>query len=295
MTESNAVRDEEVVLAVAIDEPLRLSRLPSLRGLFALFVLALRQQVRGWRLVVLALLFLLPGALAVTIHLTSPGGAGRVFQPGALEFDLIHNLIAHALAPLAALLCTAGIIRDEIEEQTLTYVLLRPLPRTAVYAVKLLAALVIVAALTASFSVATAFLIAGLQGRFDLAVLLPESLKIAAIVALTQIAYCGVFALLGLLLRRSLIIGVAYIVLFEGILASFDTLARRLTVMYYYRVLVIRWLSPPDPRPWVIDMTKAASAENCALILLGAGVVLAALGAVLFASREFRMKTPGAE
>ncbi len=30
--------------------------------LAALFALALRQQVRGWRLVVLGLLFLLPGA-----------------------------------------------------------------------------------------------------------------------------------------------------------------------------------------------------------------------------------------
>jgi len=38
--------------------------------------------------------------------------------------------------------------------------------------------------------------------------------------------------------ERSLFVGVAYIVLFEGILASLDTVARRLTIMFYFRVLV---------------------------------------------------------
>ena len=43
------------------------------------------------------------------------------------------NFIPHALAPLAALLYSAGIIQDEVEDQTLTYLLLRPLPRWALY------------------------------------------------------------------------------------------------------------------------------------------------------------------
>ena len=68
-----------------------------------------------------------------------------------LDFSFLFNLIPHALAPLAALLCAGGIIRDEVEEQTLTYLLLRPLPRTAIYAVKLLASLITAAILT-SFS-----------------------------------------------------------------------------------------------------------------------------------------------
>ena len=71
-----------------------------------------------------------------------------------------------------------------------------------------------------------------------------QALKTAAVLALAQVGYCGLFGLLGLLMRRSLLVGVAYIVLFEGILASFDTVARRLTIMYYFRVLVLRWLDP---------------------------------------------------
>ena len=50
-----------------------------------------------------------------------------------LRVRLRFNLIPHALAPLAALFYAAGIIQDEVEEQTLTYLLLRPLPRWALY------------------------------------------------------------------------------------------------------------------------------------------------------------------
>src|SRR6266513_3123035 len=106
-----------------------------LSALAALFWLTLRQQARGRRLIVLALLFTLPAALAVLVRSLSERIPGSV-----LEAQLIFNLIPQALAPLAALLYATGVIQDEIEEQTLTYLLIRPLPRAALYVTKLLAA-----------------------------------------------------------------------------------------------------------------------------------------------------------
>src|SRR5438874_10671238 len=97
-----------------------------LTALAALFVLTLREHLRGRRLLLLSLLFLLPAVLAVVIRL-----APFAPTPEKLEFALIFNLIPHVLATLTALLYAAGIIRDEVEGQTLTYLLLRPLPRWA--------------------------------------------------------------------------------------------------------------------------------------------------------------------
>ena len=281
--------------SVPVDDALRLSRFPSFRALAALLVLALRQQVRGWRLVILGLLFMLPGTLAVIAYLATPLSS-RVSTPAeVLEFTLLFNLIPHALAPLAALLCAGGIIRDEVEEQTLTYVLLRPLPRTAIYAVKLLAALLTAALLAAFFTVATLLLITLMTGGSLTAGLLLQGAKIAAIFSLAQVAYCGLFALLALFMRRSLLIGVVYIILFEGVLASFDTIARRMTVMYYFRVLVLRWLEPASGSTWNFNLNSAPSSAACVLTLLGAGLALTILGALVFAAREFRMKTAEGE
>src|SRR5437667_8372838 len=116
-----------------------------LSALAALFWLTLRQQARGRRLIVLSLLFVLPAALAVLIRSLSEGVSSDV-----MEGQLIFNLIPQALAPLAALLYATGVIQDEIEEQTLTYLLVRPLPRAALYVTKLLAAVLTTSLLAAA-------------------------------------------------------------------------------------------------------------------------------------------------
>ena len=83
-----------------------------------------------------------PAAAGAVAFVCAARRAGRGGQPDCsrfppraekLQFALVFNLIPHALAPLAALLYATGIIQDEVEEQTLTYLLLRPLPRWAIY------------------------------------------------------------------------------------------------------------------------------------------------------------------
>jgi ABC-2 type transport system permease protein len=266
-----------------------LSHLPSPGALATLFVLTLRQHIRGRRLLVLSLLFALPSALAAVVSLLSH------FPPPAAEvqFVFIFNFIPHALAPLAALLYATGIIQDEVEEQTLTYLLVRPLPRWAIYIVKLLATLLVVSALTAVFTAITYAVIAVTRSNPIDAELMRQALKTSAALALAEAGYCGLFGLLGLLMRKSLFVGVFYIFLFEGLLASFDTVMRRMTVMYYFRVLVLRWLNPANgARDWAINLTTAPDVQTCVWTLASVGVVLMMLAAMLFSVREFRMKTP---
>jgi ABC-2 type transport system permease protein len=275
------------------DEPLRLSHIPSLRALSALAVLSLRQQMRGWRMIVLCLLFMIPSALVVLVKVATP--AGRLPPANDLNMAFIYIFIPNALAPLAALLCAGGVVRDDVEEQTLTYLLLRPLPRSALYTVKLLASMIITSALTVFFSAATFVLIDCLADKPINGNLVEYTIRLALIFAVTQTAYCAIFGVMGVVLRRSLLIGVAYIVLFEGILAAFPTMARQLSVVFYFRVLVLRWLNPPDTSVWAIDAATAPTAMSCVLTLLVAALVLTAVGSLLLSAREFRMKTPEGE
>ena len=62
---------------IAAAEAVVLSRRPDLRALAALFVLTLRQHFRGRRLLVLSLLFALPGVLAAVVAVTSRGACRR--------------------------------------------------------------------------------------------------------------------------------------------------------------------------------------------------------------------------
>jgi ABC-2 type transport system permease protein len=272
---------------------LALSRLPSPQALVALFVLSLRQQFRGWRPVVLSVLFLVPAALALLCVATMSHRGEDLHDQ--LEEWLVFKLIPGALAPLAALLSAGGIVRDETEEQTLTYLLLRPIPRTLLYAIKLLGAFIAVTTMAVFFSLLTLAFIGWVAGSSPTAWKTIPVAKVAAVFAVAQVAYCGLFGILGLLMRRSLVVGVAYIIFFEWVLASHDTLIRRATVMFHFRILVMRWIEPSYEKGWGISLAQAPTANECATYLLLVGLVLAALGAVFFALREFRMKTPEGE
>jgi ABC-2 type transport system permease protein len=271
--------------APVVDVPVR--RGFDLSALAALAVLTLRQHLRGRRLLILSLLFLLPSVLAAVTRF-----ARHPPPPEHLEFVLIFNFIPHALATLTALLYAAGIIQDEVEEQTLTYLLLRPLPRWALYVTKLAVTVVVTSVLTGVFTVLAYVVIywntAGLWGD----VLPGRALKTAALLALAQVGYCSLFGTLSLLTRRSLLVGLGYIVAIEGLLANFESVVRRLTVMYYFRVLAVRWLEPPDSKVWSIDLDKAPGAGECVLTLLAASAAITLLGMVLMMRQEFRMKTP---
>jgi ABC-2 type transport system permease protein len=273
---------------IDIDYSVVLSHFPSPGALATLFILTLRQQIRGRRLLVLSLLFALPSVLAAVVNLASR------FPPPteSLQFALVFNLIPHTLVPLAALLYATGIIQDEVEEQTLTYLLLRPLPRWALYLVKLFATMFMTSVLVAVFT-AVALAVISFTAREPVNIgHVAIALKTAGALSLAQVGYCGFFGFLGLLTRRSLLAGVAYIILFEGLMASLDTVARRLTIMYYFRVIVMRWMQPASGKDWSIDLATAPQVRTCALILLSAGLVLAITGAIFFARKEFRMKTP---
>jgi ABC-2 type transport system permease protein len=260
----------------------------------ALFVLTVRQHTHGRRLLVLGLLYALPVGLAVLLR-----SLARPAPPDVLEFALVLNLLPHGLAPLTALLYASGVVRDEVEEQTLTYLLLRSVPRWAVYAVRLLATLcvttLLVAAATAALYLAVYWGTPELWGD----VFPTRVVRAAGVMALGQVGYCALFGFLGLFARRSLVVGVGYIVAVEGVLASLDFVARKLTVVYYVRALFLRWLDPPGEllarwqRDWGMDVATLPSARECVLTVGLFGVIVTLLTAAWFARREFRVKTPG--
>jgi ABC-2 type transport system permease protein len=272
--------------------PLRRSYSGELSACAALFGLTLRQYTHGRRLLVVALLYALPVGLAVLLR-SLPNPA----PPDILEVALIFHLLPHGLAPFTALLYAAGIVQDEVEEQTLTYLLMRSVPRRALYVTKLLPTLCLTALLVAVAAVA--LYAASFWGTPEFGeVMTTRAPRAAAVMALAQVGYCTLFGLLGLITRRPLIAGVAYIVVVEGVLANLNFVGRTLTVVYYVRTLIVRWLPFPQEtlerklKEWDLDLTTAPSVRRCLVALLGAGVAVAALSALEFARREFRMKTP---
>jgi len=281
----------------------RRSRGGELSAILALFRLTIRQHIHGRRIIVLGLLYLLPCGLAILLrYLPHPP------RPDELEFALILNLLPHAFAPLTALLYAASTVQDEVEDQTMTYLLMRSIPRWALYVTKLAATWCVT---TALMVIATVMLYASIYGgtpEFN-EILRGRMLTVLGITALAQFTYCTVFGLIGLAARRSLIVGLVFIVVIEGVFANLEFILRNITVVHYVRTLYLRWIEFPDRmmrdiRDWNLTreerlpdggreyFIEAPTAEEAVWRLVIAGVVLLAFSAWWFSRKEFRVKTP---
>lgn len=264
----------------------RLSSRVPISALTALLNITASRLVRGRRLLALALIFSVPVLFAMLAHRFQVP-----YRAGWTEAVLVFGLIPQALLPLAALLFATGMVQDDVEEQTLTYLLIRPIPRWMIYVVKVVGTWLVAATVTALFTAAALGVVYWGTGEFSPAELARRALIFSGLLALSQLTYTAMFGTLSLLLRRSLVLGVVYIVLFEGVLANIGFAVRRLTVLFYVRVLSIRWLGLSGD-DWSISLDEAPGAVECLVCLAGAAAAMAIVGAVVFSVREFRVKTP---
>ncbi|MFO0906931.1 MAG: ABC transporter permease [Isosphaeraceae bacterium] len=250
--------------------------------------LSVEQFVRGRRLLALAALFFLPTLIVIAARYGNPNYPKQVAK---IEELLVFYMIPQALLPLTALILASGIIRDEEEGQTLTYLLIRPIPRPSIYIAKLLAAWIVAAGLAAVFTTVTLAAIHWGQPDFWGTVIPARALKIAALGALGLWVYVVLFGGVSLVVRWVLPLGVSYIALFEGVFANIDFTFRRVTVLWYVRILAERWLGL-HVDSWSIDLEEAPGGVEALATLLIASLVIAALSAWRFGTREIRMKTP---
>ena len=255
---------------------------------WTLFRISVSQFVRGKRLLVLSLLFALPTGLAALARYYHEATPQMIAD---LEQAMIFYMIPQALVPVTALIFASGMIRDEVEGQTITYLLIRPIPRPSIYLAKLLAAWVVAAGVTTVFT--TTALIAVHWKTDDLwGTIIPgHAARISALSVLSLLVYLALFGGLSLIFRWVLPLGVAYIVIFEGFCANIDFAVRRVTVLWYVRILAERWFGL-HVEAWGIKLDEAPSGQEALITLITAALVMALASAFLFGMRELRVKTP---
>lgn len=133
------------------------------------------------------------------------------------------------ILPVVALIFGSMVLGETQEDGTLVYLWLRPMDRSPVVVAAFCAALTAVLPL-AVVPVTLSGLLVG--GGADLA----WSAVLSTLVGAA--AYVALFLLLGLLVKHSVVWGLAYILIWEGIAAIIGTAASRLTVRGYTRSII---------------------------------------------------------
>jgi ABC-2 type transport system permease protein len=161
---------------------------------------------RAW---LAAAAILLPFILTFFYRLASEDREGDrlIFMLG-----MNRDIIIGVLVPLTAVIFGTTAFGGEVDDGTLIYLLVQPLPRWRVALTKYAIAVLITAAINTA-----AILLAWFAMRNgELPAAIPRAFIAAALVG--SILYCALFSYVGLATRKGLVLGLLYIIFFENVL-----------------------------------------------------------------------------
>ena len=136
---------------------------------------------------------------------------------------VIEGLGLTVLIPITALIVGTGVLGSEIDDGTIVHILTKPLPRRDIVLAKLAVAVGIT-----GVTVAIPLYVAGvLTGSVRLGLALIVGGFVGALV------YSAIFLLLSLVTRRPVLLGLLYVLIWEGLLSSLVSGTRVLSVQQY--------------------------------------------------------------
>ena len=234
----------------------------------SIFRLTIRALLLQRRTLALAALALSPVLVALVFAIAAKSSVDHK------EFlsTMVQQLFVPTVAALVALVIGVSALGDEREDGTVLYLVATPIPRWKIIATKVAAAWVTAMVLLIPSLALSSLLILG--GSVRLGLIAWPALG----VGLACLAYCGASVWLSLRVRRPVVVGVLYILLWEGSIATFAASAGKLSIAAYGRALVAHEL-PQAELP--------VAGPGTAVIVLAAVTALACwLGARLLSRVE---------
>jgi ABC-2 type transport system permease protein len=172
---------------------------------------------------------LLAVGVAVVLVAWAVGAADDIDDPVEAAVGVIGGLGFTVVVPIVSLVFASAALGDAREDGTLVYLWLRPIDRWPVVVGAWLAGVTVSLPLTI---VPLAVAAAASRGGSDLVV----ATIIASIVGV--LAYSALFTLFGLLVRNSIVWGLGYILIWEGVISGFAPSAANLAIAGYTRSIL---------------------------------------------------------
>jgi hypothetical protein len=198
---------------------------------------------------------------------------------------LVALILVPFLLPLVAVSLGSGLLYDEAEEGTLTYLFTTPVSKATLVLGKWAAALasgwvIVLASLGLTFAVTSVPL-------DDLG---PFVRSCWLAVLLGYPAYLGIFTLLGALFRRGFLAGLIYAYGYEMVVGYIPGGAKRLSLLYFLRSILYRNAPDRDPFEGAFFALEPDPERTCIVVLAVVAVAGVVLSLVVVPRKEFRAR-----
>ena len=242
--------------------------------MFTVFSLTLRQLTGSRRQAILWLFAASPLGMAILIRVLSDDYTSVILER---LFDLL--LVAVVLPLVVAILATTA-LGDDVEDRTLSYILLRPVPRWQIVAAKYVSVVVLSAVplLLMGAAMAGVALIGESEDLNDYENVVRPILGVVAGLALGVLAYSAAFMWLGLISGQALGLAIVYVFVWEGAAANIFSGIRYLSIRSY-SLITMREAGGST----LYEISPVAGAEIGVAVALGgaAAIVIAFLALTL--------------
>jgi ABC-type transport system involved in multi-copper enzyme maturation permease subunit len=231
------------------------------RGAARVFDLSLGEMLWSRRTIFMALVVGAPVILAVVIRVVESTGVtplriNNVGVGGAGIFGMmIWILYLRFIVPVLGVFYGTSLVADEVDDKTITYLFTRPVPRGAVLLGKYLAYLVCTTLVVLPSVMIVYFLLVPF-GQIGASFL--QLLTDLAILAAGLAAYGALFAWVGTLVKRPLLVGLIFAFGFEQVVLLMPGYLKRFTLAYYLQGLVPHAM----PSEGVVSLLQAVFRES---------------------------------
>jgi ABC-2 type transport system permease protein len=206
--------------------------------------------------------------------------ASTLSDAAALERVLVMIITTYfpLLVPIVTLIIATAVLGSERRDGTLSFLVLRPIPRWMIAAAKVASAVIVAGALNAFGALALAAAYAFETGAWDLIVPLVVGGLLATIV------YSAVFVPLGYFTDRAVLVGLLFVFVFEnGIVFA----APGLTALSPWRIGYSAFIGlvPPEVVAEAVDFADAVSTDLATSLLRTAVLAAASIAALTIVFR----------
>ena len=205
-----------------------------------IFDLSLGEMLWSRRTIFMALIVGTPVVIALILRVLVTLGLPlfentRMTGPAIFGF-FIWVLYLRFIVPILGVFYGTSLMADEVEDKTITYLFVRPIPRGAVLIGKYLAYLACTVFVVLPSVMVVYLLVVPMQGTLGGSFI--DLLKDLALLAIGLTVYGGLFAFVGAKMKRPLLIGLIFVLGWEQAVLAFPGYLKKFTVMYYLQGLV---------------------------------------------------------
>ncbi len=221
--------------------------------------------------------------ILVMLFLSAVMGYVAAQDPARLEegSDLIDIFVISFFLPLMSMIFGSSLIRDEIEDRSITNVLTAPISRTKMY-LSYYISVFIVSAFAVWLILTSGFLTYyGILGMDTEAVGIYVGM--GGLVTLGTLVYSSLFVLVSIIMKRALYFGLFYVFIWEGFVGSLPGNIKLVSIRHYLRSIGKELVEHGS----ISRYGDASGMVTSVQVLFLLTVVLLILGIVLFGEKEF--------